>query len=332
MATAKGSYGRLSYVAETVWGTTPEIPDAAVPAKLLDSEVLSSELLSAESSPSVVSLTLIDFTSESLQGSRDILETNMIRSDRNVGYVIYGVPNVAGTISAELIYGMFDDFLAAGMFNDWSMDVLKNGTAEKYFTIEKGFTDIGKYIPYKGMMVSSFSMNIAPNSIITVDFNFSGKEEATPSDTPLGTPSYATGIGTSPFNSFSGYVKEGGTTVGMITSVTFAVDNNFDDGFVVGSRAKAAIFPGRCRVTGSISAYIEDLSLYTKFASELESSLEVKILDTDGNSYTFLFPRVIYGGESPKIDGEGPIVQNMPFTALYDETEGCTLKITRATV
>jgi len=44
MATVKGSYGRLSYVAETVWGTTPEIPDAAVPA-VLDSEVLSSELL-----------------------------------------------------------------------------------------------------------------------------------------------------------------------------------------------------------------------------------------------------------------------------------------------
>lgn len=302
MPTAKGSYGRLSYVAEATWGTTPASP----------------------------SMVLINFVSESLQGSRDALESNMLRSDRNVEYMIYGVPNAGGTVSAELIYKMFDDFLAAGMFGSWATNVLKNGTTEKYFTIEKGFLDIGKYIPYRGMMVSSFSMNIAPNAIVTVDFNFSGKEEAASSSTSLGNPSYASGVGTSPFNSFSGFVKEGGTTIGLVTAVNFTVDNNFADGFVVGSRSKAGIFAGRCRVTGSISAYITDLSLYTKFASEQESSLEVKIEDTQGNSYTFLFPRIMYGGETPKIDGEGPIVQNMPFTALYDSTEACTLKITRA--
>lgn len=302
MALAKGSYGRLIYVAETVWGQTPATPEC----------------------------TVLQFTSESLAGAKDTLVSNMLRSDRNVSYMIYGNQNAGGTISGELVYKLWDDFIQAALFGTWTTDVITNGIVERSFTIEKGFTDISKYIPYRGMMVNTMAVNIAPNQIVTVEFTLSGKEEGTVSSTSIdASPTMPTGVGSAPFDGFSGSLKEGGIATNLITAINFTVNNNLSDGFVVGSKAKAGVFAGRCNVNGSFSLYIEDLSIYSKFINGTESSIEVNLNDAAGNQYKIEFPRVKYGGSTPTIGGEGPIVQEVPFTALYDNVTGCTIKITR---
>lgn len=302
MAIAKGSYGRLIYVEETAWGQTPDMP----------------------------SCTLLQFTSESLAGAKDTLISNMLRPDRNVDYMIYGNQNAGGTITGELVYKLWDDFIAAALFNDWSADVLKNGIVEKSFTLEKGFTDISKYIPYRGMMVNTMTVRVAPNQIVTIELSLSGKEEGQASNTSIDdTVSLPAGVGSAPFDGFSGSMKEGGTATNLITAIDFTVNNNLADGFVVGSKSKAGVFAGRCNVSGTFSMYLEDLSIYSKFIGGLESSLEITLADSAGNQYKIEFPRVKYGGSTPTIGGEGPIVQDIPFTALYDNTEACTIKVTR---
>ncbi len=304
MPVAKGSYGRIIYVAESTWGVTPETP----------------------------SCTLIQFTSESLEGRKETLQSNMLRSDRNVDYVIYGTLDAGGSISGELVYKLYDDFMESALFNTWTTNVLKNGSTRKSFSIEKGFTDISNYIVYRGMVVNTMTVRIASSSIVTVEFAFLGKDEQTPSSTSIdSTVTLPTGVGTSPMDSFSGSMLEGGSAIALVTSIEFTVSNNIsNEGFVVGSTSRADLFEGRCTVNGTFSAYVPDMTIYSKFVNGTESSLSVTVQDAAAKYYTFDFPRVKYGGSTPKISGEGPIVMDIPFTALYSSTDGCTVKITRS--
>jgi len=305
MTTAKGLYGRIIYVPEVTWGITPNTPTCHK----------------------------IQFASEGLVGEKSTITSNLLRNDRNIEYMIYGNKNAGGSINTELLYGMYDPFIEAALFGTWTGNVLKNGITERFFTLEKGLTDIAQYIPYTGMMVSTMKIDIAPNKITTLELTFSGKNESTPASTSIDPDAeYATGTGSEPFDTYSGSLKEGGVVSSLITAINFTVDNGFSDGYAIGSASKAGIFAGRCNVSGTFSMYVQDFSVYSKFVNGTESSIQLTITDIDGKDYIFLFPRIKFGGETPKITGEGPIIQNVPFLALYDNTEACTLKITRSLV
>jgi len=131
-----------------------------------------------------------------------------------------------------------------------------------------------------------------------------------------------------PFDSFTGVLKEGDTEIAVITSIDFNLQNGLEPTFVVGANTTPRIVPGRSNLTGSISAYFENKALLDKFIDETESSIELELGSTN-NKYDFLIPRIKYTGGDNPASGEGPIVLNMPFQALYDTTEETNLKITR---
>jgi hypothetical protein len=132
----------------------------------------------------------------------------------------------------------------------------------------------------------------------------------------------------SPFDSFTGVLQENSSTIAVITSIELNLQNGLEPTFVVGSNSTPSITPGRSNLTGTVSAYFENKTLLDKFINETESSIELELGSTS-NKYDIEIPRIKYtGGENPA-SGEGPIVINMPFQALYDSGEGTNLKITR---
>jgi hypothetical protein len=260
--------------------------------------------------------------------NKDSFQSQELRSDRQISDLRHGMFSVSGDIPVELSHTSFDDIIESAMFSDWiSDDTIVTGTTEKSFTLEKCFTDIAQYHTFPGCVVNTWSINVTPNGIITSTFNVLGETMSTAGTQTLTGASDVSA--NSPFDSFSGTLTEGGVVNALITGIDFNLSNNLEALNVIGSNKAIGLVDGRVNITGTVSAYFANSTLLAKFIAETESSLSFQL--TDGvNSMTFAMPRIKYSGGDVPVNGEGPVVMNMPFQALYDSGEGHTLQITRS--
>jgi Phage tail tube protein len=134
-----------------------------------------------------------------------------------------------------------------------------------------------------------------------------------------------------PFNSFSGVVSEGGSPIAIATKIELTVDQGQTPPPVIGAFYPPALIAGKVTVSGSLSLYVQNMALFTKFLNETYSQLEFAL--TNGSAtYTFLVTKIKYaGGKATKEAGGGPVVMDMPFVGVYDgDTENTTVKVTKS--
>lgn len=386
---ANGSRHSLFAVKEVTYGTTPNNP----------------------------ALDLVRITGTTLGLSKDSLQSEEIRSDRQIADFRLGANQVGGDINFELSYGSFDQFLeavllsvawaapadtgvttisatatgfsrAAGSFltdgfavgqavtssgfvgsgfngksiitavDALTMDTsiigsgthgveagdadeqilasqsVKAASTRSSFTFVRQFADImavdNPFYIYRGIELNSIQLTIAANSMITGTFSVVGQSQETAQDlTGLGTPTFPPASTTSPLDSFTGTLEEGGVTVAVVTEISMTLQNGIEPRFVVGS--KNSIYPsvGRSNLTGQVTAYFEDSTLVNKFLDETESSLVFSLPDGAGNTQRYRVPRIKYTGGQPDVAGEGPITLAMPFQALLDSSESTNMLIER---
>lgn len=378
---AEGSRRRLIYVAESTWGETPVTPACKV---------------------------LRGNGGNGIRLGRDTLQSQEMRSDRQVADVRMGNKKPSLDVPFEFSFGSFDDFLAAALFGTWttaytltnqtvtvvagtkvfsraagswitdgvkigdkitttgfedagnngtflvsnvtaleitcatasglvnvsgdtgvgvttSRQVLKQGVTPKFFTIEEGFTDIGKYQVMTGAMVNALSLTVANNAMVTGSFGLIAKAASAFSGTSIdSTPDAAPT--TSPFDSYTGYLKEGGSVIAIVTGLSLNLANGLEPLFALFNPDTYRIGVGRANLTGSVSAYFEDEVMANKFVNETESSLEFELEDLAGNVYRFTVPRIKYTG-SDKSMTENNVSIDMPFQGLADSTLGTCLQI-----
>lgn len=278
------------------------------------------------SSPTVYNLRCTGFN---VNLSRDSFTSNELTSDREIKYHRQGLNSVTGDISAELSYAAFDDLIAAALFSSWnSDDTIEIGTTQSSLRLQKAFPAIGQYHEFSGIVPSSWSLSLAPNSIVTTTFSMMGK----------GMTSYSTGEGNTadamsgaidkatndPFDSFSGAIYEGGTTSGdeiaIVTGLDLTLENNIEAMQVIGSRDAAGLAEGRANITGTVTAYFSTDDLVNKFLNETESVLQFTLTDIDSNTMQFHLPRIKYSGSNIDVGGEGPVTLSLPFQALKPST------------
>lgn len=302
MAFAQGSRSSLAYIAETAFGTTPASPTFAY----------------------------LPFNTHSIDLSKDRVEGNEIQSDRMTRVDRHGNKQAGGSVEVDLRKADFDEFIESAFFSSFSTDVVKIGTTPKYFTIEDAAEDISQYRAFTGMAVSGMSVSIAPNQMVSTTFDMVGKDMTQTATTAStgGTPTAASS--NQPFDSYSGTISDGGSSISIVTSIDFSIQNSLAPTFVVGSDAAQSLEYGRAVVEGTMTVYYEDATLINKFLNETESTIEVSVDDPTGsNSYTFLFPRVKYNGASVPVQNPQSRLITMPFVGLYDATEGTNIKLTR---
>jgi hypothetical protein len=134
---------------------------------------------------------------------------------------------------------------------------------------------------------------------------------------------------TSPFDSFSGTISEGGAAIATVTGLDISLDNGAEASFVIGDATTPCITLANSNLTGTLTAQFNDSALLAKFIDETETSLEFSL--TDGTStQTFLLPRIKYTGGSVPVSDDGLVTISLPFQALLDSTEGTNIKITRS--
>ena len=300
MTIATGSRHDMAYVAENTFGTTPTTP-VFVP---------------------------IRHTGTTLGLSKDAIESEELRQDRQIAHYRHGNKSVSGDVNIELSYGSFDDLLQATLAGSWASDVLLAGTTRRSFTIERHHSDINKYLRSTGCSFNSMSLSVAPNSMVTGSFSIIGKS-FTVASTAISGATYSSETTSAPFDSFTGSVNEGGSSVAVVTGIELSVDNGMEALYVVGSDETLLPSIGKSTVTGSITAYFENSLLIDKFISETASSLEFTLTDQAGNSYIFELPNVKYNSGNPEVGGPGAITVSLDFVALYDSGIGSQIQITR---
>jgi len=271
-------------------------------------------------SPTVYDLRVTSF---GVNLSRDSFTSNEIRSDRQTADQRQGMDDISGDLGIELSYGAFDDLIASAMFNDWdSDDNIIIGTTQKSLRLQKAFTDIGECHEFPGCVISSWSVTVEPNAMVTGSFSVMGKTMKT-TQTLDGAVTKASNA---PFDSFSGYIREATSdptssdNIAVVTGVDFSVENNLTPLQVVGARQAQGLAEGRANVTGNLSAYFASSELLNRFLNETETMLEFQLVDESSNTLTFSFPRIKFTGSDISVDGEGPVTMSLPFTALVPST------------
>ena len=301
MAFAQGSRSSLAYIAESTFGTTPATP----------------------------TLANLPINSHSLDLTKDRVEGNEIQADRMPRVDRHGNRQAGGSIEVDLRKGDFDALFESAFLNTYSTNVLKIGTTPKFFSMEDRAVDIGQYRLFKGMSVSTMSVSIAPNQMVTGTFEMVGKNMTQSSTSATASPITAASAN-KPFDSYSVIISDGGSGIAIVTSLEFSLSNSFAPTFVVGSSTTPQLEYGRAVVEGTMTVYYENADLINKFLNETESSIEVTVDDPTGSSdYTFLFPRVKYNGASVPLANPQSRLITLPFVALYDSTEATNIKLTR---
>ena len=302
MAFAQGSRSSLAYIAETAFGTTPATPTFAN----------------------------LPINSHSLDLTKDRVEGNEIQADRMPRVDRHGNRQATGSLDVDLRKGDFDELFESAFLNSYATNVLKVGTTPKFFSMEDAANDISQFRLFTGLSVSTMSVSIAPNQMVTGSFDMVGKgmtQSATTGSTG-GAPTASSA--NTPFDSYSGTISDGGSSISIVTSIDFSLTNSFAPTFVVGSDSAQQLEFGRAVVEGTMTVYYEDETLINKFLNETESSLSVTVNDPTGASaYTFDFPRVKYNGASVPLQNPQSRLITLPFVALYDTTENTNLKLTR---
>jgi len=303
MAFAAGSYHGLRYIPEATFNTDPTYSG----------------------------VTELRHTSCSVGLTRDNFRSNELRDDRQISCFRLGAQRVAGETAIEFSAGEFDSVLELALFNKWGgtgNKLLTAGVTPYSFQLERAFTDISKYGKFTGCMVNTFSMSIPANAIVTGSIGWigvSGSYKATPlvsAASVIASQAYCA------FDTFTGVLKEGGTTIATVTSLDWSLNNGLEPALVVGQTYAPQITPGMCDITGTLSAYFDDITLLNKFINETESSLKITLGSSP--AYTITFPSIKYSGGDNPASGPGPIVINMPFQALYESGTSKNITIERS--
>lgn len=299
MAFASGSAHGLRYIKETEFGVTPENP----------------------------AMRAVRHTSCSLVLNKDSFQSNELRKDAQISDLRHGVKQANGDIGIELSFAEFDDFLAAAVRGEWKNNVLVAGIETPTFTFERIFNDIGRYETFTGCAINTFSLQIQTNAMVTGTMGIVGKGvKFAPTPTAAEElPSYTQ----SPLDGFHGELKEGGVPMSVITSIELNIENGIETANALGSDEAVALIPARINITGTVSAYFQDMDLLNKFINEVESEISVTLGTGGPGSYIFKLPRIKYSGGTNSVDGEGPIMLDMPFQALLDECTGTNIIIER---
>jgi hypothetical protein len=303
MAYEIGTRVRIVHVDEVTQGTTP-----ATPSMLIQRTI-----------------------SRNINLTKRMLASQETHSHGQVQDLRHGFNEVAFSFGCEWGLNTLDDWLSWGFGASWASNVLKLSPTVKTKTIERQLLVTPLYEVFLGCAVNSMEFRLEPESIPMVTFNGLGLSAGTPSGTPLDAAPDAAGTD-QPFDTFTGTIAEDGSPIAVVTGVNFTIARNRVLSPVIGSKFSPAVFEGTAVVTGEMRAIFQSHALYTKFIDESASDLEIVLKDPDNlstKSMTMLLPRIKYTGNMKDPAREGPVIENIPFQALYDPSSASSIVLTR---
>jgi hypothetical protein len=200
--------------------------------------------------------------------------------------------------------------------------MLRNGTVARSFAVEEAFLDINQYFMYNGQRVGTWTMDAQAGQIVTGNFGFVGTKSAFQGTTFSGSILPATT--TTPVNATAnfGKIQEGATLADLATAVqsfNLSLDNALRPQTALGSKYPVGVGYGRQTISGSLNAYFENTTLYTKFLNHAATGLSFSFLDMSGNAMRITLPRVYFTSSNPSVAGvDQDVMEQIEWTAISD--------------
>lgn len=267
----------------------------------------------------------IRFVSEGLSPNINQIESNEINTERQKSPSRGGTYSVQGEIAAQLSYGSFDDLIEGAMQGEWTADVLLVGSTERSFAILERHTDIGADYIYRGCRVATMNITAPLGDKAGITFGMLGTK-AEPYTIPGGT-TYATATTSDMMVTTNGSFTEDGDAITYATEWNCTIDNGMEAAYSLFQRDAFCVSNGIATVSGTLSAYLKDGSLWSKVLNETETN-HVIVLEEGVDSYTIELPKLRYTQGQKQVSGPGAIIPQYTFSAGYDGTT--TMRITRS--
>ena len=318
MPQAQGSLAQVIFQEETSFATRPATPDAKK----------------------------LHVTSVNVGLNVNQITTPILRANRNPTMPVRGRKDVSGSLTTHINPFQFPSIckFALGSVSTTDLSgvgsgpwqhVITIGSSIPSFFLEKGFTDINQYFQYDGCKVNRMSFAIRDEGFQEVTVDILGVRESTSSTSFDSTP---TDGGYKPFDgAYLSVVQEGGVDIAIASSIDITIENALDDGvYVLNNQGERKYLPeGTVRVSGTLTALFEDLSLYNKAVNSTESSLKIIFQkgtgdgSADNEYFEILIPELVYTPRSPAVEGPAGVMVELPFEAYYDNSaEASAIQIT----
>lgn len=304
MAKANARNWRILYLKETTPGTTP---------------ASAGTIIRTTGGGGRVSFTSEESDELQLNETPDFIRTN---ADGTI------------TINGEWSYGAYHWLLEGVHQATFSTNVLQVGSTLQTFTIEEQFSNITKFIPYKGCVVEKLVLNFNRGKIT---FTATLRPMTIPT-AYAGTTAFTGGPTAAPTNAIGSHsrslqvAQEGGSLdlkgVGMTQfSIEFARQTILYP--QLGSLSSADIDQAQFSVRGSASLYLPDSALLDKLLADTLTALTFTIGGSSSLKEAYLFTnvRLLDGGTEPVSKGNA-IIQTLNWGSIYDATNTGS-KITR---
>lgn len=252
------------------------------------------------------------------------------RADRQLVGMNLGVNTVSGSLSSEIRFGAFDTLLEGVFDGAWVNGYLRPGVVRRSYSILRHFEDLSegkKFILIKGIEFKGLKIKINAKKLVAATFQMIGQSLVLIEDVPEGS-TFLDVQENEQMDGFSGYVKEGGEAIGVVSELEFSLDKKMNPRFVICDKntIKPGLHGSSCK--GSMTAFFEDSVLLEKFINEQASSLETQI-GSSSESYTFGFQTIRYSGGKVDASGAGDIPLNLQFEPVYPLGEEYPVMISR---
>lgn len=267
----------------------------------------------------------IRFVSEGLTPNINQIGSNEINQARQRTPSRGGTYSVAGEIAAEVSFASFDDLIEAAMQGTWTAGELVIGSTERSFAILERHTDIGVDYIYRGCRVATMNIAAPLGDKAGITFGMLGtKAEAY---TLPGGATFAAATISDMMVTTNGSFTEDGNAIAYATEWSVTLENGMEAAFSLFQREAYCISNGIANVTGSMSAYLKDGSLWAKVLNETETS-HVVVLEEGVDTYTIELPKVRYTQGQKQVGGPGAVIPQYTISAGYDGTT--SMRITRS--
>jgi len=191
------------------------------------------------------------------------------------------------------------------------------GTSLFTFFVERQFSDITQYEGSNGVAFDQLQLQIQPEQIAGGTLNMLGMKPLAMAGSSAANSAALAAPTNAPFAAFDGEIYEGGTVIAVATGLNVTLANNRSLNPVIGSKNSPTVFEGTFEVNGEATLYFQAAVMINKFVNETESSLWVKLDDTNGTDFVnVVVPRIKYTGRNMDPPQQGPVPLPMPFRGL----------------
>lgn len=198
------------------------------------------------------------------------------------------------------------------------------GIAIPSFCIEKQLTDVGQYFLFTGQCASKFSTTFASESQTEATISLIGKTGARNTTNATALPGAV-----APSNTFEihdgvssgGLLWENGVPLAStrVKSVGFDVDAGLRAQKALNTLGAVGVGVGSIAITGKISVYFKDGTLYDKYTGGTYTSLTFPTKGPDGNGYVITLPRVrLSNGQVVAGSKNTDLMAEFDYTAYAD--------------